>query len=273
MSLFSERYGYKPSEVIIRERMTPEIQNAICSCFDILIQEPRFSYSDLTKQVWVYFLNQRLARYDYRVNIYDYRVNIITKFIEDEKNEWYRKIDLVEFVIKFLFEYKNIDASNKFIERLNSEFERLNFAYRVVENKIVPIASKEEIRTIENAIENSENNVAKHLNKALEQYALRPQGDYQNSIKESISAVEAYLREKTDKKSFKDALDELKKVNINIPKILYDAFTKLYAYTNQPETGIRHALMDTEGNYVPTEREAYFMLVSCSAFINYLQGK
>ena len=37
MGLFSERYGYtKPSDVIIRERITPEIQNAICSCYDKL---------------------------------------------------------------------------------------------------------------------------------------------------------------------------------------------------------------------------------------------
>lgn len=37
MSLFSERYGNtKPSEVIIRERITLAIQNAICSCFDEL---------------------------------------------------------------------------------------------------------------------------------------------------------------------------------------------------------------------------------------------
>ena len=37
MKLFSERYGYtKPSDVIIREKITPEIQNAICSCYDKL---------------------------------------------------------------------------------------------------------------------------------------------------------------------------------------------------------------------------------------------
>lgn len=34
---FSERNGYeKPSEVIIRERITPEIQNAICTYYDNL---------------------------------------------------------------------------------------------------------------------------------------------------------------------------------------------------------------------------------------------
>ena len=47
----------------------------------------------------------------------------------------------------------------------------------------------------------------------------------------------------------------------------------MYAYTNQPDTGIRHALMDPEGRYVPTKDEAYFMLISCSAFINYLRLK
>ena len=51
------------------------------------------------------------------------------------------------------------------------------------------------------------------------------------------------------------------------------AFDKLYAYTNQPDVGIRHALMDSSGTYVPKAEEALFMLVSCSAFINYLNKK
>lgn len=37
MKWFSERYGYtKPSDVIIREQITREIQNAMCSAFDVL---------------------------------------------------------------------------------------------------------------------------------------------------------------------------------------------------------------------------------------------
>lgn len=35
MELFSERYGYiKPSDIIIRERITPDIQNAIQNCIN-----------------------------------------------------------------------------------------------------------------------------------------------------------------------------------------------------------------------------------------------
>lgn len=272
MSLFSERYGYtKPSEVIIRERITPAIQNAICSCFDYLedFTKQDFGYNPkydkINQRIWTYFLNQRKADFEYEKNI-------ATEIIEAESLQWYKKLDLLEFVIKYLIDSQHGFATD-FIDLLNSEFERLNFAYRIVENKIVEITSEEEIKTIENAIEKSENNVAKHLSKALEQYALRPQGDYQNSIKESISAVEAYLREKTGELTLGKALKKLEEANIIIPQMLKTAFEKLYAYTNQEETGIRHALMDREGNYVPTEREAYFMLVSCSAFINYLQGK
>lgn len=65
--LFSERYGYtKPSDVIIRERMTPALQNAICSCYDQLVDviynKSRLDYAasknvyyDMERYVWKYF--------------------------------------------------------------------------------------------------------------------------------------------------------------------------------------------------------------------------
>ncbi|EKB55932.1 AbiJ-NTD4 domain-containing protein [Bergeyella zoohelcum] len=269
MSLFSERYGYtKPSEVIIREKITPEIQNAICSCFDKLRNRNSELYKGVEKSLWTYFLNQREGKFWNNI--------VATSFIEDSNEKWYRKLDIIEFTIELLnfYSQKYGDAIKEdFITELNFHFERLNFAYRIVENKILEITSEEEIKTIENAIEKSENNVAKHLSKALELYAVKPQGDYQNSIKESISAVEAYLREKTGEQTLGKALKKLKEANIIIPQMFENACTQLYAYTNQKETGIRHALMKKESNYVPTEREAYFMLIFCSAFINYLQGK
>ena len=49
------------------------------------------------------------------------------------------------------------------------------------------------------------------------------------------------------------------------------AFEKLYGYTNNPDTGIRHALIDDTN--IPTSAEATYMLVTCSAFINYLNTK
>ena len=164
-------------------------------------------------------------------------------------------------------------SADIFVGELNRNFRRLNFAYRIVNKEIVEITSEEEIKTIETALSSSKDNIKIHLNNALELYSKRPDADYRNSIKESISAVEVFCREKTGEDTLGKALNTLESNGIVIHKLLKSAFDKLYAYTNQPDTGVRHALMDNDGNYVPQAEEALFMLVSCSAFINYLNKK
>lgn len=284
MGLFSERYGYtKPSDVIIREEITPEIQKAICSCYDKLHgffadadsyhrDDP---YMAMEKYLWTYFLNEREG------NFWDgrhYHI-VATAFLEDKNNPWYQKLNIVEFTIKYLADIDKqlhnwkAPVSQAFIQQLNFEFERLNFAYRVVGQEIVQVTSQNEIVAIEDALTNTSHNIKMHLNRALELYAQRPVADYRNSIKESISAVEAFCREKTGENSLGKALNHLETNGIVLPKLLKSAFDKLYAYTNQPDTGIRHALMDDDGTYAPTSEEALFMLVSCSAFLNYLCKK
>ena len=286
MTRFSERYGYvKPSEVLIRENMPLSIQNAICTCFDkleIFLQRQMGDnatgvreYKKLEKYLWIYFLNNREASFSYGYPV-------ATEFLEDDDELWFKKLDLVEEAIKYLSdresqleEYYRAEGSvvEAFITILNSHFERLNFAYRVVNKEIVEITSKEEITAIEDALQDSTANIRMHLSKALELYAKRPEGDYSNSIKESISAIEAYCRDKTGESTLGKALNNLEKKGILFPKVLKSAFEKLYEYTNQKDTGIRHALMDQDGTYVPSGDEALFMLVSCSAFINYLSKK
>lgn len=36
---------------------------------------------------------------------------------------------------------------------------------------------------------------------------------------------------------------------------------------------LKDCIVDNDGTYVPSKDEAYFMLVSCSTFINYLRRK
>ncbi len=285
MTRFSERYGYvKPTDVIIREDMPLSVQNAICTCFDELpnfffqsypysIYSGEIEYRNLEKYLWTYFFNNREKNFSLVQN----RIVAIS-FLESNNYQWYKKLDLVESTIQYLFKREEQESTplsvfNAFIELLNSHFERLHFAYRVVDKQIVEITSKEEIVSIETALQDSTDNIRMHLSKALELYAKRPNGDYSNSIKESISAVEAFCRAKTGENSLGKALNRLEKDNIIFPNVLKTAFDKLYTYTNQEETGIRHALMDSKGEYIPSEDEALFMLVSCSAFVNYLGKK
>lgn len=276
MALFSERYGYlKPSKVLIREQLTPEICNAICSCFDKLQDNLRYvsaydnPYQSIELFLWQYFLNQRL--YDY----HNYDV-VATKYIQSLNHDWFRKLDLIEMTIKYIANHQNPQIRKKavlFINSLNSEFERLCFAYRIVDNKIVEITDEQEIKAIEQSMSENADNIKQHLSKALEHYSDKTNPDYRNSIKESISSVEAFCREKTGEETLGKALNRLESSGLAIPKVLKDAFGKLYDYTNQPTTGIRHALMDESEKYMPTADEALFMIVSCSAFINYLNSK
>ena len=78
-------------------------------------------------------------------------------------------------------------------------------------------------------------------------------------------------RKITDENTLGKSLNKLEKNGIKIPSMLKSAFEKLYVYTNDESTGIRHALMDDSD--MPGFDEAKFMVVSCCAFINYIQGK
>lgn len=280
MALFSERYGYmKPSEVIIRGGITEEIENAACSAYDYLKEwmngidnhtEYDHYYNEMGVFLWTQFLNKRKDEYWLRNR------NIPVEVIKDMDMPWYKKLDIIELSCKWLLTSSNRglqSITNGFVKYLNHEFDRLNYAYRIVDKEIVEINSDLEIAAIEKAIDNSGNNVRYHLQSALGLLAEKPVGDYRNSIKESISAVEAVCREMTGKNTLGDALNELANKGVEIPKALKLGFDKLYGYTCNPDTGIRHALMVDDGTYVPSSAEAVFMMVSCSAFINYLNAK
>ncbi len=57
--------------------------------------------------------------------------------------------------------------------------------------------------------------------------------------------------------------------NVGLHPALKKAFNNLYGYTSDAK-GIRHALLE-EAELYP--EDAKFMLVSCSAFVNYLVSK
>lgn len=93
--------------------------------------------------------------------------------------------------------------------------------------------------------------------------------DYENSIKESISSVEAMVKIITgDQKAvLTKALDKIESKGIPIHPQMKEGFKKLYNYTSD-QSGIRHS--SKEGGVSSTYEEAKFMVVACTAFNNYL---
>lgn len=286
MDYFSDRYGYTdPNNVFVLKKITQDVANVICTCYDELsayLNHTGYSLegdnlnTSLAKVIWTDFLHERLNYFSYSHNSY---INeVATDFILDNTNVWYIKLNLLDFTIKYL---RNIDdltqnsfnTATFFINRLNYYFKQVHFCYRIVNGIVVEITSKHEIDAINETLNNSEDSINTHIDKALELYAQKPEGDFRNSIKESISAVEVFCREETNESTLGDALKQLNNEGVKIHPLLVDVFKSLYKYTNQPNTGIRHALMDEEDGYSPDAPEALFMLVSCCSFINYLKQK
>jgi hypothetical protein len=183
--------------------------------------------------------------------------------------EWYEVYDLIEFVANRSIYTSPSNAMTGFNEVLASELS----AYRFVGGKLAPISSEQEKHSIECAIAqttDSFSNSSEHLQQAVTLLARKPTPDYRNSIKESISAVEALCAVVTG--TSKATLGQaLKVIDTEAPLhgALRSAFEKLYGYTSDAD-GIRHALM--EGTK-PEQEDAIFMLVACSAFVSYVIAK
>lgn len=158
-------------------------------------------------------------------------------------------------------------------EDYNTVFENEYVGYRFINEDIVPITDENEIESINKALESPFSVVNVHMDKAIALLADRESPDYENSIKESISAVEAICEILTGIKgkeaTLGNMLKEIENRGIVIHGALKSAFNILYGYTCDAN-GIRHA--GDIGGALSTFEEAKFMLVSCSAFINYLIG-
>jgi hypothetical protein len=152
----------------------------------------------------------------------------------------------------------------------NFVLERERSAFRFSGDTLVKISEQQHLEEIASAIsQDRSSGLREHVRKAAELYSKVPDPDYRNSIKESISAVEATVAFVVGRKT-NGIAKPLKGIaeQYGIHHALRDGFEKLYAWTSD-DSGIRHRLM---ANSTVTQDEARYMLVSCSAFSNYLMA-
>ena len=272
--LFSERYGYKPKKPLQLGCMDDDLKMAIHNAIVEFEKSNRIEYNNLLYlRIWRDFYIQDANDY------YNGQFHTITQGCEEkfQKLAWYKVYDFVEFYLKVIeqpeLSISFIVSKNELINELNTVFEKYNSAYRFVNGKIAPITNEQEIAEIEEAANTGKKAIDYHLNRAIEIFANREKKDYVNTIKEAISAVEATVNliNKTEGKTLGDALKELNNNN-KIHPALCEAFSKIYGYTSDKNTGIRHSIFDGT-NCIPDFTDTKYMLVACSAFINYLLAK
>lgn len=182
--------------------------------------------------------------------------------------KWFEVYDFVEFCPQNFPDEG--ETNTKFRQFCNNAMLKENAGYRFVGSEIVEITSPDEIESIEEAqaLPGKFSVVSEHLTKAVQLMSDRKNPDYRNSIKESISAVESMssLLAGTKTADLTAALRILEKRH-RLHGALRKGFETLYGFTSDAD-GVRHALLE-ESNL--TFADAKFMLVACSAFVNYLK--
>jgi hypothetical protein len=187
------------------------------------------------------------------------------------ERKWFEPYNFVDYCVRHREHIcPNLDQASEFVPRLNAVLEEHNSGYRVLNGVLIPITNETELQAVHDAATLPGDRLAgvrEHISTAVT-FSQRPEPDYRNSIKESISALEglAQVLAGKDGATLPDALKLLEKVSPMHPA-LRSALEKLYAYTSDAD-GIRHALSD-EGSSASFD-DAKFMLVLCSALVNYL---
>ncbi len=212
----------------------------------------------LARRVWSDFLKRRS---DEAPGLLECELPIKEVFSNGDWNVLY---DLMEFILAVLPPISAKPLTKKWNELLEQE----TAGYRIVGGEIVDIISPAEIAVIEAGLSSGLQGVQEHIRVALSCLSDKEAPDYRNSIKESISAVESICRLVGGGKTLGGALKKLRE-RISIHPALEKAFNALYGYTSD-EGGIRHALLEESA---VDSADARFMLVACSAFVNFMIAK
>lgn len=272
MAKFSDRYGYTSAEKAFqREALSNEIRVALWNALKIFLWD-KWSYHEhesvgntarvnvLVKRIWVNHLNRDLDslpvfQTDYgNSGAYDQLKLLFFR------GSWFEVFNFLEYLAQNGGELVTAAC----LDQLNKALEKENSAYRFIGKEIVEITDEGQIEAINRALAVPLPPVKAHLSAALAMLSDKVSPDYRNSIKESISAVEAACREVAGRPAA--TLSDALKGIAGLHPALQKAFLSLYGYTSDAN-GIRHALLDEP---TLTKQDAVFMLVACSAFIGYL---
>lgn len=262
-SLFSTRNKYvEAPPAMLPESMTIGLRNKLWNAVDSVMNNNNIK--KISFELWHYLYKEPLdtrgeyGGYEGTVWEPTFR-SIRERFF---KAPWFGVYDHIELLARLKV------LSNDVVNTVLAEELA---AYRLVDGNIVQIADEQEIKEIEAAANDTDkfSAASRHIRDSLELLAQRPNPNFRNSIKESISAVEAVAKviNGSSSDTLGEALKKMRKQRLTDPALL-QGFEKLYGWTSDKE-GIRHSLMD-----LPTLgiAEAKFFIVACSSFANYLKS-
>lgn len=260
--ILTEKINIKGDNVILKNRLWTLFYQSAFNPYDSLdLELTNFEKTMVELGIHYEFPYNKIAK---QKNVETLKKHIING------NCWWLIYELIEIYVARILETSQKD---EFISQINRILEEENSGYRMISEIFVPITNEVELSAVEETLFSSFDVVEKHMKKALSLYSDRLHPDYENSVKESISAVESMCciitGESGKTATLGATLKKLEKHGIHIHEAMKSAFEKLYGYTSD-ENGIRHGGIDFKG---ASSDDAKYMLISCSAFINYLTAQ
>lgn len=264
---FSERYGYQIPKEIQIEEINDRLRTRIINVFVDLLCEAQAEYilDHLGKEIYQDFD----STFDNLFSPSKNKKNLM-EFLKGKNTEWFQIYDAVEYGVEYYLEEENYNSAENYTDTFNKVLEQEKSAYRFIDFVLCPITNEAEIMEISNAMNTSYDSVNTHLFKALNFYSDREVPDYENTIKESISAVEALCSiitgEDGRQSTLGKTISKLKDKQITLHPAFEDAVKKLYGFASD-QNGLRHG--GKTFSFIP-EEDARFCLIICSSIINYL---
>lgn len=270
MAVFSERNNLAPAKIIQLYEVELSLLNRLWNIFFSREYISDWGLCSGRPCIAENLLDAFGCTYRYPNNKYDANDNIgkLKEYLIDA--EWY---EIYDFVERYIAMFPDSSERKALQKEFNVVLEEERSGYRIVKGLVIPITNSEELASLKRSMSTEFESVNRHFEKAVTLYSKRKNPDYENSVKESISAVEAICCIITGatgaQATLGAAIKKLKDCGVHIHGAMERAFLALYGYTSD-ENGIRHGGVDF--TTVPAE-DAKYMLVSCSAFVNYLIEK
>jgi hypothetical protein len=274
---FDERYGYTPVRLEVQvEDLSPETRTRLWNVFHIFFLDNWMPNSGnarhqaqrrMAARLWLHYFGGRHNSIPYFPDFERY----VEHYFFDEA-QWFQVYALVEAAANEFEQYGQSGASDEFRVAINRVFREDLCDVRFVGTDLLRVTEDEQVVAIESALGAAAGlpGARHHIEQAIA-LLRRETADYANSIKESISAVEAAATYVLGEKgTLGQALGKMEAVTGQpLHPALKGAWEKMYGYTSDAD-GIRHAAFakpDADAD------DALYFLITCSAFVSYLLSK
>ena len=269
---FSQRNGLEPIPPQLKlGEASEELRRVVNYCISLEIDRETSNsmgyyffdqtWKRVTQDIHVFFAGERIENYDTDVELWRSFFSRLTALGSVAKF-----FDFVEFLVR------HPNSSAELRKSLSNAFVRCRAAYRIIDNQIVAIGTAEQAKTFETAISDAETkNASSARTHLIASGVCLRNGDWADSIRESIHAVEAAaIKLSPGATTLGKALAKLQESG-QLHAGLRTAFSALYGYTSDEE-GVRHALVFKDEPQVD-ETDALFMLSACASFVSYLLAR